>query len=106
MRCAGHHRLPPARRCIDQLLRGHGQGAIHRPTAGPRRTDEALSQFDGIHGAKMASEPVTAEKLDSAAHLNMIDRSGIGYDSIDVDAATARGIAVGNTPGVNHHAVA
>jgi lactate dehydrogenase-like 2-hydroxyacid dehydrogenase len=54
----------------------------------------------------MASGPVTAEKLDSAAHLNMIARSGIGYDSIDVDAATARGIAVGNTPGVNHHAVA
>jgi hypothetical protein len=28
---------------IDQLLRGHGHEAIRRPTAGPRRTDEALS---------------------------------------------------------------
>jgi hypothetical protein len=36
----------------------------------------------------------------------MIARSGIGYDSIDVDAGTARGIAVGNTPGVNHSAIA
>jgi len=27
---------------IDQLLRGHGHEAIHRPAAGPRRTDGAL----------------------------------------------------------------
>ena len=39
------------------------------PRPALRRTDEALSLFDGIHGAIMVSEPETDEMLDSAAHL-------------------------------------
>ena len=54
----------------------------------------------------MASEPVTAEMLDRATDLTVLARSGVGYDSIDVAAAAARGIRVCNTPGVNHDAVA
>ena len=44
--------------------------------------------------------------LDAADELKVIARSGVGYDSIDVSAAAARGIRVCNTPGVNHDAVA
>jgi len=36
----------------------------------------------------------------------VISRTGVGYDAIDVKAATARGVTVTTTPGVNRDAVA
>jgi D-3-phosphoglycerate dehydrogenase/(S)-sulfolactate dehydrogenase len=44
--------------------------------------------------------------LSAAASLKVIARSGVGYDSIDVQAAAAQGIRVCNAPGTNHHSVA
>lgn len=41
---------------------------------------------------------VTAPSLELAENLAVIGRAGIGVDNIDVDAATARGIVVMNTP--------
>lgn len=38
--------------------------------------------------------------------LKLIARSGVGYDSIDLDAATQHGVWVTTTPGANHDAVA
>lgn len=62
--------------------------------------------LDGVDAAIVASEPITAEMLHTATKLKVIARSGVGYDSIDVAAAAARGIRVCTTPGVNHDAVA
>jgi phosphoglycerate dehydrogenase-like enzyme len=91
---------------VDVLLRTHGHQVSYRPAAGVRDAEEALTLFDGIAGAVVASEPITAEMLRGATDLRIIARSGVGYDSIDVAAAAARGIRVCNTPGVNHDAVA
>ena len=41
-----------------------------------------------------------------APHLRVISRIGVGYDSVDVAAATARNIVVCTTVGSNNHAVA
>ena len=87
-------------------MRRHGHQVSHHPAVGKRAADEALTLFDGIAGAIVASEPITAEMLDKAGELVVIARSGVGYDSIDVAAAAARGIRVCRTPGVNHDAVA
>jgi phosphoglycerate dehydrogenase-like enzyme len=91
---------------VDALLRKHGHQVSYRPAVGPRDPEEALALFDGVHGAIVASEPITAEMLDQAPELKVLARSGVGYDSIDVADAAARGIRVCNTPGVNHDAVA
>lgn len=91
---------------VDALLRRNGHQVSYHPAVGTRAADEALTLFDGIAGAIVSSEPVTAEMLDKAGELKVIARSGVGYDSIDVAAAAARGIRVCNTPGVNHDAVA
>jgi len=38
--------------------------------------------------------------MDSAPNLKVISQCAVGYDNIDVPAATERGICIGNTPGV------
>lgn len=43
--------------------------------------------------------PVSVAALEAAPACRFISRLGIGYDMIDVDAATERGVAVANTPG-------
>src|SRR5437879_10266567 len=49
---------------------------------------------------------VTSELLDAAPRLRVIGRAGAGVDTIDVDAATSRGIVVVNAPGGNAVAAA
>ena len=44
---------------------------------------------------------VTAEAIDAAKQLKVIGRTGVGFDMVDVAAATARGIPVVLTPGAN-----
>lgn len=48
----------------------------------------------------------TARIMDSAPLLKVIGRHGVGFDNVDVAAATERGIYVLNTPGVNNQSVA
>src|SRR5215212_4592442 len=49
---------------------------------------------------------VTADLLDRAPRLRVIGRAGAGVDTIDVNAATERGIVVVNAPGGNAVAAA
>jgi D-3-phosphoglycerate dehydrogenase / 2-oxoglutarate reductase len=49
---------------------------------------------------------VDAALLDKGDKLKVVGRHGVGYDQIDVDAATARGIQVVYTPGANTQSVA
>ena len=51
-------------------------------------------------------ERVTAATLEMAPRLRLIQKLGIGVDTIDLDAARLRGIAVCNMPGANTRAVA
>ena len=49
---------------------------------------------------------VTADVIDSATHLKVIGRAGVGVDNIDVEAATRNGVLVVNTPTGNTIAAA
>src|SRR5918993_5869271 len=51
-------------------------------------------------------ERVTASAIEQAPNLKLIQKLGVGVDTIDLDAARARGIAVCNMPGANTRAVA
>ena len=51
-------------------------------------------------GLDYGHPPVDAEMLERLHGLKVISNYGVGVDHIDVEAAAARGIAVGNTPGV------
>ena len=48
----------------------------------------------------------TRKVLESLPKLKMVGRSGVGVDSIDLEAATELGICVTNTPGINTSEVA
>lgn len=48
----------------------------------------------------LLTDPVDAEVIAAGANLKVISTYAVGYDNIDVAAATTRGIPVGNTPGI------
>ncbi|MFM1783661.1 MAG: phosphoglycerate dehydrogenase, partial [Pseudomonadota bacterium] len=74
------------------------------PIKDPAVLAEKLQQFDGI--MVRSATLITAESLAKAGHLKVIGRAGAGVDTIDVEAATARGIAVMNAPDGNTLAAA
>ena len=49
---------------------------------------------------------ISREVMEKSPNLKVIGRTGVGYDSVDVDAATELGIPVVITPGANNRAVA
>jgi glyoxylate reductase len=64
----------------------------------PTELHDALATADGL--LSMLTERVDAQLLDAAPRLKVIANYAVGFDNIDVAAATARGIAVGVTPDV------
>lgn len=54
----------------------------------------------------MITDRVDEELLDRAPRLRMVANYGVGFNNIDVKAATERGIPVSNTPGVLTNATA
>ena len=52
------------------------------------------------------SDKVTKEVLDHANNLKIVVRAGAGYDNLDLEACTAKGVVAMNTPGQNSNAVA
>lgn len=70
----------------DAVLAARGAEVRGLATGGGRRTDAAL--------------------LDRLPNLEIVANFGVGYDSVDVAATTARGVVVTNTPGVLDNEVA
>ena len=68
----------------------------------PPSRETLLTKVQGIEGLLcLLTDEVDAELMDAAGPgLEVISNFAVGYDNIDVGAATARGIRIGNTPGV------
>ena len=64
---------------------------------------DAVADVDAII---IRSDIVDAEVIDAAKQLKVVVRAGAGYDNVDLEAATAAGVCVMNTPGQNANAVA
>lgn len=64
---------------------------------------EAVADADALI---IRSDKVDAEVLNAAKQLKIVVRAGAGYDNVDLEAATAHGVVVMNTPGQNANAVA
>ena len=68
------------------------------------RTQTKKEIIDGIKGRDgllcLLTDPIDEEVINSEPNLKMIASYAVGYDNIDVKAATKRGIPVSNTPRV------
>ena len=67
---------------------------------------EVEANMAGTHVIVAGTEPITESTFEVSPDLEIIGRFGAGVDSVDVEAATRRGIAVLNTPGMNSQTVA
>jgi D-3-phosphoglycerate dehydrogenase / 2-oxoglutarate reductase len=65
----------------------------HRPSE-----EELISILEGCEAAIATMEPFSKRVLDSAPSLKLIAKIGVGYDNIDVDYATRKGLLVTFTP--------
>jgi glyoxylate reductase len=67
----------------------------------PPGAEELLSRAPELDGMlSLLTDPVDSEFLAAAPLLRAISNYAVGVDNVDLDSATARGIPVGNTPGV------
>lgn len=77
-----------------------------------RLLEKYTEQSQLVEAAKEAdamiirSDKATKEVIDAGDRLKVVVRAGAGYDNIDLEAATAKGVIAMNTPGQNSNAVA
>jgi len=97
------HTLPPE---WIASLTGHVQ-AITGP-ADATHLDPAFEPYLSITEGILCllTIPVRAELLERMPNLRVVSNMAVGYDNIDVPLCSARGIPVGNTPGVLTEATA
>ena len=83
-----------------------GHEVRHVPANPQTTAAELVRALDGCEAVVAIIEPYTPEVFDGAPQLRHVSRIGIGYDAVDIAAATERGVVVSNTPGANANAVA
>lgn len=74
--------------------------------ANPANYKEEMAEADALIVRAAPAGIVSREVMENAPNLKVIGRTGVGYDSVDVEAAAALGIPVIITPGANNRAVA
>lgn len=57
-----------------------------------------LREKDGL--VSLLTDKIDAALMDANPRLKVVSNMAVGYDNVDIKAATERGIPVGNTPGV------
>jgi len=98
-------RLRPGDESV-RLLEGAGFEPTFSTGQGHRTEEELIGLLRDADAVIAANDLFTARVMDACPGLKIIARTGVGYDAVDVEAATQRGIAVTITPGVNRHSVA
>jgi D-3-phosphoglycerate dehydrogenase len=79
------------------IFRDRGIEVDEKPGLAPDELNAIIGDYDGV--AVRSSTKINAAAMDAGLpRLKVIGRAGIGVDTIDVPAASARGIVVMNTP--------
>ncbi|MBI3889918.1 MAG: phosphoglycerate dehydrogenase, partial [Candidatus Wallbacteria bacterium] len=79
-------------------LRAHFE-VDYRPECTEEELGEALASAQAL--IVRSKTRVTGDRIRAARSLRVIGRAGVGYDNIDLEAATERGILVMNVPDAN-----
>ncbi|MDH7487073.1 MAG: D-glycerate dehydrogenase [Anaerolineae bacterium] len=90
-----------------QQVREHCQAEVWEGELPPPRAI-LLEKVKGVDGLLcLLTDPIDAQLMEAAGpQLKVISQMAVGFDNVDVEEATRRGIPVGNTPGVLTEATA
>lgn len=83
---------------VEAVQAQAGEGGVYSP--------EALRRVRDAEAFIVAMEPVNVQILDAAPRLRIVQRLGVGYETLDLEATAARDIPACNIEGVNREAVA
>jgi len=91
-----------------EMLAKAGCEVVLPSPLGPFPSEALLPKLPGVDAVLASPDGFNAEILSSpeAASLKIISRWGVGYDSIDIPAATRNGVVVAYTPGMLNETVA
>ncbi|NQV22109.1 MAG: phosphoglycerate dehydrogenase [Rhodospirillales bacterium] len=79
-----------------EIFRARGIDVDEKPGMSKDELIGCVGDYDGL--AIRSATKVTDDVIAAATNLKVVGRAGIGVDNVDIPAATARGIAVMNTP--------
>src|SRR3970282_561080 len=89
------------------LLRGRTEMRLWEQNEIPPPREVLLREVADIDGLlSLLTDRIDGELLDRAPRLRVVSNYAVGFDNIDVPAATQRGVLVTNTPGVLTETVA
>lgn len=93
--------------CYEPLLSEAGFELVYPPANRQMTEEELFTLLPGCVASLAGSEPYTRRVIEAGAKagLKVIARAGVGYDAVDVKAATDHGVVVCYAPGSNHEAV-
>jgi phosphoglycerate dehydrogenase-like enzyme len=91
---------------IIQSLEASVSEIVYNPENRPLKASELAKLLSNVDGYIAGLDEIDETALEAADHLRVIARYGTGTSNVDIDAATARGIFVTNTPGANAASVA
>jgi len=92
---------------LDQIpIQLRQEGLELRFGSGAGSASEVIESLEGCTASIAGQEAYTAEVFDACPDLRLVVRYGVGFDAVDVDAATERGVLVATIPGTNDWAVA
>jgi phosphoglycerate dehydrogenase-like enzyme len=90
----------PGRLCAEGLELRFGSGRKSNSV------DDVIASLEGCTAVIAGQEPYTAEVFDACPQLRLVVRFGVGFDAVDVAAATERGVLVSTIPGTTDWGVA
>ena len=102
--------------CVQQIaprpapylnrLREAGFEVVHTGLTRLANENELIGMLPGVYATIAGGEPYTERVFASTQDLKMVARFGVGYDQVDVAAATRHGVVVAMAFGGNHESVA
>ncbi len=87
-------------------LREAGFEVVHSGLDRLPNEAELIDLLPGVYATIAGGEPYTEKVFASAPELKIVARFGVGYDQVDVAAATRHGVPVAMAFGGNHESVA
>src|SRR5690242_13928557 len=87
-----------------EILKAAGFELVYPTKRAQLNEAELIEHLPGIAATIAGSEPYTPKVFAAHPQLKVVARAGVGYDAVDLEAATQSGAAVTITPNTNQDA--